>query len=364
MSTGLAVGLHILAYGGEKPVPFQQGICESQALEPGIAGTFTRDAMKALVDAVGCNTEDLQSPATIACLRQLDTQTLLNASIATYQSDIAHNIGDIWLPAIDGDFLPAAPSQLVREHRFAKDVTTMMGWCEDDLTFFTDASIQTAEDTRNFISMYAGGVTKANIDTLLDLYPVSDFAAGPGSDPDKTLSAEFYRAARIFRDILMVCEPLWYGEHLAEAGSKVYFYDWNQTMLEPILESLTGVSGYGPIHTSEFAYIFGNLSHYDANGYPFHPTEADYKLRDRGSRSWTTFASTGKPGLCVKDTFEGFKPAFRGGDNDPGLFVVGGPHEGFSQVDGPGSHEQVRRQRLRERCAFINSPEMIEQLGV
>lgn len=354
--TGLAVGLHIMAYGGRKPVPFQQAICQSQALEPGITGNFTIDAMHALVDYVGCDATRLHSKETIACLRELNTETLLNASLATYKSDIAHNIGDIWLPVVDGDFLPAAPSTLVREGRFA-DVTAMMGWCEDDVSFYTDPAIKTAADTRNFISSYVSGLTSANVDKLLSLYPVSDFSA----DATATLSPEFFRSARIFRDILMTCEPLWYGEQLARAGNDVYLYDWNQTILEPILEQLTGLAGFGSIHTSEFAYIFGNLSHYDTNGYPFDPTPADYELVARGSRSWSTFAATGKPSLPGRDTFRGFRPAYPN-ERDVYVFVAGGPNEGLSPIDGRNSREAVRAQKLRERCAFLNSPQVIEQL--
>ncbi|KAL2158163.1 hypothetical protein VTH06DRAFT_4731 [Thermothelomyces fergusii] len=357
-SGGLAVGMHIMAYGGTKPVPFQQGICQSQALEPGITGNFTIDAMQALVDHVGCNATDLHSRETIACLRALDTETLLNASLATYRDDL--NIGDIWLPVVDNDFLPAAPSTLIREGRFA-NVTTMMGWCDNDLTFFTDPEIQTPEDTRNFIAGYATGLTSENVDKLLSLYPVSEFA-GAATD---TLSAEFFRASRIFRDILMACEPLFYAEHMGRAGNAVYLYDWNQTVLGPLLEQRTGRAGWGPIHTSEFAYVFGNLSHYDIDGYPFAPSRADYQLAVRGSRSWSTFAATGRPGSpgAAHDTFKGLGPAFPRGDDAAYIFVAGGPSEGLSAMDGPLSAPAVRAQRLRERCAFINSPEMIEQLG-
>lgn len=42
---GLAIGMQIMAYGASKPVPFQRGICESQALEGGITGNFTRVGM-------------------------------------------------------------------------------------------------------------------------------------------------------------------------------------------------------------------------------------------------------------------------------------------------------------------------------
>ncbi|KAM6530327.1 hypothetical protein FALCPG4_008451 [Fusarium falciforme] len=417
-SGGLAVGMQTLAYGGTKPAPFNQGICQSQALEPGITGNFTINAMKAVVDHVGCNLADLHTNQTVECLRNLDMDTLLNASLATYESDIAHNIGDIWLPVVDGDFLPAPPSQLLAEGRFS-NVTTMIGWCEDDVTFFTDTAIKTPEDTRKFISSYVSDVTESNIDKLLLLYPSFEFL----DNEEQGLSAEFYRSARIFRDILMVCQPAWYGERLASKRNEVFLYDWNQTILEPIIAEVKGTTGFGTIHTSEFAYIFGNLSHYNVSGYPFHPTLSDYSLRQRGSRSWSTFASTGKPGAPGRKTFQGFnvsypiapipyevdpddeeyvilstggkgarrvllpkfleqqskenethvyeglKSAWRKKVNDTNpvdkemyVFVIGGPNEGLSDFGGDKAHLAVKSQWLRKRCAFINSPEMIAQL--
>lgn len=345
--------MQIMAYGGSKPVPFQQGICQSQALEPGITGTFTIDAMKLVVDYVGCNTTDLHSDATIDCLRGFDTATLYNASLSTYSSDVAHNIGDIWLPVVDGDFLPDAPSQLIKDGRFA-NVTTMIGWSDNDVTFFTDGTIRTSNDSYTFISSYVPDVTSENVDKLLSLYSVTDF---PVDESTTSLSSEFFRSARIFRDIIMTCQPIWYGQHLAKAGNDVYLYDWNQTILDPILAQVYNESGLGPVHTSEFAYIFGNMSHYNTSGFVFDPTPADYKLRDRGSRSWSTFASVGKPSLEGHNTFKGFGLAFSK-KNGIDIFVAGGPHEGLSSVDAP----HLRAQKLRERCEFINSPEMIEQL--
>jgi carboxylesterase type B len=145
-SGGLSIGMQILAYGGTKPLPFQQGVAESQSLEPGITRNFTIDAMTAIADHVGCNSTSVHSPETVACLRQKDTNTLLQASIATYASDIAHNIGDIWLPVVDGDFLPDAPSQLIANGRIG-NVTFTTGWAEDDMNFYTNVSIVTAQDT-------------------------------------------------------------------------------------------------------------------------------------------------------------------------------------------------------------------------
>lgn len=356
-SGGLAVGMQIMAYGGSKPVPFKQGICESQANEPGITANFTIDAMQLVVDAVGCNKTALHSAETVDCLRGFDTETLLAASIDTYVADVAHNIGDIWLPVVDGDFLPAAPSQLIKEGRFGK-VTTMIGWCEDDLTAFTDTSIATDAQVYDFVQTYIPTMTSANVAALLDLYPISSFRPNEAAG----LPAQFYRAARIFRDILMVCQPLSYASALAARGNAVYLYDWNQTISDQVIEGLTGETGYGVIHTSDLEYVFGNLSLYDNGEYPFHATPADLALASRGSRSWSTFASTGKPGNRKgRDTFTGFTIAFPGKD-EIDVFVAGGPHEGLSPIDGPRALEALKVQGLREKCAFINSDEIIEQL--
>lgn len=349
-----------MAYGAERPIPFQQGICESQALEPGITGNFTNDAMRLVADAVGCNSSDLHSAQTVACLRKVDTQTLQDASTNTYQSDPAHNIGDIWLPVVDNDFLPAPPSQLINEGRFA-NVTIMIGWTDNDLTFFTPMDIRTENDTFDFVTSYVPDMTIDNIDRLLSLYPVSSFAANPSAN----LSAQFYRSARIFRDILMTCMPIWYGQNLAKMGNAVYYYDFNQTLLDEILAS-QGFPGLGPVHTSEFAYIFGNLSHYNVSGYPFNPSQSDISLRDGASRSWSTFASLGQPSLTRRDTLKDWDTAFTVSQNtnteNPEVYVIGGPNEGLSSISGPGAHAALRAQDLSDRCGFLNSPETIQQL--
>lgn len=122
----------------------------------------------------------------------------------------------------------------------------------------------------------------------------------------------------------------------------------------------------GVLHTSEFAYVYGNLSHYNGRGYPFDPTPEDFALERRGSRSWSMFAATGVPGEETtthdrREVFQGVKPAFE--DSRTWVFVSGGPNEGVSATEGNGAHSAIAAQRITERCAFINSPEMIEQMG-
>lgn len=225
---------------------------------PGITGDVTYEAMAKLTQAAACNTTALNSNATIACLRALNTDALLKYQTDTHSTGPEANIGDEWLPVVDGSFLPAPPSELLNQRRFA-NVSAMIGWCEDDTNPFVSTSITTDNDTRTFFSQYAPAMTNASLDGLLNLYPVSDFQANPTAN----LSAEFYRSGRILRDILMVCQPIFFGQHVTERGPEVYLYDQNQTILTPILDSLDS-PGLGVVHTSEFAYMFGNLSHYNS----------------------------------------------------------------------------------------------------
>lgn len=338
-----------MAYGGSKPLPFQQAICESQALEPGITGDFTRHAMQKLADATGCNDTDLQSAETVSCLRNLSVHDLLQAQIDSHGDGSAQNVGDEWLPVVDGDFLPQKPSQLIREGGF-HSVPSIIGWTDTDTVPFV-GNPQTDADVVKFFSAYLPGFTTTNVHKLLALYPPDEFTGVPAAN----LSASLFRAGRILRDILMTCQPIYYSRAISDAGSPVYLYDWNQTMLDEILV------GYGPVHTSEFAYVFGNLSHYDIDGFAYHPNASDFALKDRAAGSWASFVSRGKPSWPGHKAFKGWETAF-GQEGEVDIFIAGGPYEGLSAWDGPSAAEVLGVQKLRGRCAFINSPEIVEQL--
>ncbi|OAF99187.1 putative lipase [Paraphaeosphaeria sporulosa] len=371
-SGGLAVGMQLLAFGGEKALPYQRGICQSQALEPGITGNFTRDAMNKVIEYTKCNPGNgsTDSPDVIACLRSKDTQTLYDASATTYTGDIAHNIGDVWLPSVDGDFLPDAPSKLISEGRFG-DASYMFGWTQGDVNFFTDVTIRTEHDTKKFLETYLPKIdpfalttpgADPHITEYLSLYPVTDFAPPNGTN----LTAEFYRTARVFRDILMVCEPILLARALHKKEKRVYMYNFNQTLLDPIIASVYNISHMGVVHTSEFAYIYANLSHYNVSAYPFHPAQSDYDLAQRASRSWARFAYAGDPSPAAGpfDEAEARGPGYT--PRRPGhtyVYTIGGPEEGLWPLDGEGSVEAVRVQGLEEKCAFFNDAEFIRRAG-
>lgn len=118
-SGGLAVGIQMLAYGATKSFPFQQAICESQCLEPGVTGNFSLHATYRTAIEVNC-TENFNNTAGVECLRNVPMEQLLKAQIETHSASFKQNQGDSWLPVPDGDFIPDAPSKLIAEKRIGK----------------------------------------------------------------------------------------------------------------------------------------------------------------------------------------------------------------------------------------------------
>ncbi|KAF2083610.1 alpha/beta-hydrolase [Saccharata proteae CBS 121410] len=380
-SGALSVSLQILAYGGSKGAPFHGAIIESTALEPTMTSNLTLDTFNAVSELSGCSSGDPQSDETLECLRSLPFESLLNTTIAQQDSTSDDNDGDTYLPAVDGDFLPKAASQLTKEGLFTP-MPVIIGWTEDDATLFTPEDITTSADTLAFMKLYWPALTNSSLSTILSLYPTTDFSANPSAN----LSAEFYRSAQIFRDILLTCPSFYFGHAMASKCESipspyplpnattnasnsstcpnVYLYIQNQTILDPYLASI-GNPGLGVIHTSELPYVFGNLSLYNVSN-AYDPNPSDFSLMHQISRSWSSFSNFGEPTVAGKDTLRGWGPAYKsgggGGVMDASVYVIGGPGEGMSRLEGRGAKEAVGRQRLVERCGFFNSEEVVRQL--
>ncbi|KAH7330167.1 Alpha/Beta hydrolase protein [Rhexocercosporidium sp. MPI-PUGE-AT-0058] len=388
-SGGLSVATQVLAYGGSKEAPFQRAICESTALEPGMTSNITLDSFNGVAYGTGCVQGDPQSSDTLECLRALPMETLLNITLTQANSNSSVNAGDVYLPTVDGDFLPAPASELIRTGRFTP-VPFIGGWTMDDFTLFTPTTITTEAETLDFVSTMYPSLTNASLSTILTLYPTSSFP----SNTTANLSSEFYRTAQIGRDILLTCPNFYLGHAIsqhhknfknqtrAQTGGKdapkpsVYYYVQNQTIFTPYLTS-RNKPGLGITHASELPYVYGDLTVFNTSAFQFHPKEADYALARRQSRSWSTFAYFGK--LVERgQTFKGWSEAYAYGRNGGGMmdakvFVIGGSEEGISGLGGKemngnananaNTNVGVEMQMLRERCGFFNSKEVIEQLN-
>lgn len=335
---------------------------QSTALEPTMTSNLSFNATSAIATAAGCNFTDAYStsPALINCLRSLPAETLLNLTLDFITETSANNDGDIFLPTVDQDFLPSLASKLVAEGKFPK-LKMMTGWMENDATIFTAQTIETDNDTRAFFEVYYPSLNSTTLTNLLNLYLITDFSANTTAN----LSAEFYRSAEIFRDILLTCPSFYFASAMAnkyynETQPPVYLYSGNQTILGNYLDS-SGLPGLGVIHTSELSYLYGNLSIFNVTnaglpGYHFAPSASDYELARQVPRSWSSFAATGHPSKG-NDTLPGWTSAYPDGKGDGIVYVIGGGDEGMN-----GNNTAMLKERLSERCGFLNSEEVIEQL--
>lgn len=360
-SGGLAVGMQIMAYGAKRPVPFSGAICESQAVEPDITSNVTRKAQTRILAKVDCNKFDYDSMEAVECLRQLPLQTLLHAQLDTAQDGLDSNVGDEWLPVVDHAFLPAAPSELIRQRRLA-NVSMMVGWMAQDAVPFT--TLGPKQGARTFLEEYAPALSSENRNKALALYPLSEFHSSYAPNGTVSVRAEVFRAARMFRDILFTCSAVSLAERVAQAGNPVFLFHQNQTILTAQQHS-QGEYGWGVVHTSEIAYVFGNLTYYLTNASDVNPVNfmpSDYELANRQSRSWSSFTALRRPSLEGHDTLQGWKEA-QFEDCNLGAFVVGGPTPGFAGTGGSApARRALESERLFERCQFWNSREVVQQL--
>lgn len=133
-----------------------------------------------------------------------------------------------------------------------------------------------------------------------------------------------------------------------------YLYDWEADRPSSTTLPVTGRAPamLEPIHTSEFGYIFGNLSLYSTT----RPTE--YTLDSRSSDQ----AAVHVPQHRQPKPQEATTPS-----RDSHRWTCS---SWAARTKGPSAigrtlvrltMQSVRRQRLRERCGLLNAPEMKEQ---
>jgi carboxylesterase type B len=160
------------------------------------------------------------SKETLDCLRSLPLETLLEAEITVRMTDSLTESGlEVFIPLVNGDFLPEAPSKLFAQGRFAK-APMIAGWAEDDGTIFTPQNTTTEEEAISFVE--SGPFlpdTDIYIKALFSSYqPINSFQpAGTAS-----LSPAFYQMARIEQEILFLCNALFMASKVTPPEQKTH----------------------------------------------------------------------------------------------------------------------------------------------
>ncbi|KAK0714038.1 Alpha/Beta hydrolase protein [Lasiosphaeria miniovina] len=400
-AAGTMTALQLVAYGGCKGVPFTQ--VWTMSGPPGTALNMSSDATeahtRAVAEKLGCAHGGDES--TLACLRQLPMEQLLDAAVA-YSVENHPPMGLFtFIPSVDGDFFPDRTSTLYRSGRFAKGIPTVLSWTHDDgATQAGPASMfQSEDDMKSRIQAFAHALTDDDHAELFALYAAADFApeaaayasSKQASDPDVPI--HWFRISRLLRDLLFTCSSLDLGHEMARqspVSDWVRTYSLNQTMLTPLFRA-AGMPYLGTPHGSDMNYVMAGVA-------PEIPdvSAADAQLARDMVGAFAQFAYTGSPETAGGESGLGaWPPAFPGAKEGEELAsvvvqVVGGPlgtgpalvqhagdgHERVPDDDGMqvplaggiefGDVSAVRRrelgrQKLFQRCAFINS--LAEKLG-
>ncbi|KAK3994928.1 hypothetical protein QBC44DRAFT_36425 [Cladorrhinum sp. PSN332] len=423
-SGGTFTSLHLISYGGKKGVPFTRAWAMSGP--PGTAlnmtSGMTEHHTRAVAEKVGCQhsintTEDDGSDdgsSLLRCLRQIPLEELTEKAMEYSVANRPPSGLFTFIPSVDGDFIPASQTSLYRSGSFVSGIPFVYGYTQDDgaLNVGPASLYSTEEDMIPVIKSVAPSITSDSLAHLLALYPASDFEQEVSNynsrrkqDTDPEVSAQYFRASRIMRDLLFTCSSLDFGRHMAAAAaaaaadaaaeshkngiknSKVYIYALNQSMLAPIFAG-AGMPYIRVPHGSDTNYLFDGV-------FPEgEVSKGDKKLSREVAGRFVEFAWGGRPGKGWPEAFSSKEEGFE-------LMVVGGPwgsgsvkvrrdgkdkkKEGLAEMEsgeegeGEGRIDQVRlgemrsresrererqvlRERLLERCEFVNS--LNRELGI
>ncbi|KAF7979258.1 hypothetical protein HWV62_42932 [Athelia sp. TMB] len=350
---GTGVGLQLTAYGGTQGVAFRRAIMQSgsPAADQGVSGNVSTANTAAVAQSVNCTGADA-----LACLRALPMETLLKATIA-WAYAVAPPFGfSTFFGVVDGDFIPEAPSVLVKTGQFARDVSVIVGWNADDSSFFTSPTISTDADVAASLNQFPA-LKNSTIARILDMYPVAEFAGAVM--PNDIVTAQYYRASRILRDLTVTCVAVDLAFHVAqyaERGATARLYDLNQTALSTLYVA-DAMPYLGVSHFSDIPYIFDEVDFFPGS------TAADQALARAMAGSWAAFAANGDPAhvKAANGTTLGEWPvAFGGGakGDAPTEFVVnviGGPAAGPDTVTAQNGTGSLAAEKLAVRCAYLNT---------
>ncbi|KAI0430422.1 alpha/beta-hydrolase [Xylaria sp. FL1042] len=306
-----AVGQLLMSYGGRTDGLFHRSIQESgSAATAWYNGSdWYQPIYDKIVDQAGC----AQAIDTLKCLRTVDYETifpLLNSSAVT---------GPGWYPTVDGDIIPAYPTTLLHQARFAH-IPHLYGTNSDEGTDNAPVGvINTDADLRTYLQQDTGfGFPPSTIARIMQLYP-DDPAQGipldTGAERFADKGYQYKRVAAIVGDVFYHAPRLVDARAYAERAP-TFVYRFNTRPLAAYANSdydntTTAASaatgggggngnGNGNV-TVTLAPAYKGVAHFSEVGFVFaNPTSVGpwpgYRALSREmSERWIRFAHTGDP---------------------------------------------------------------------
>jgi carboxylesterase type B len=340
------VGLQLTAYGGKHGAPFHRAIMQSGAAttDTGANSNISATAYAAVAALTNCTHSGPGSAETLACLRNLPLETLLNATF-TYAIAKDPPFGfSVYFPVVDQDFIPAAPSQLLQTGQFSKHISVVNGWTTDDGSLFTPTTVTDDSTVTAFLITNFPGFTTSTIARILALYPVSDFESEVL--PDDTVNAHFYRASRIFRESKFTCPCIDLSYNVMKySNAKARLYQLNQTVFTSLFSSI-GSAYLGVSHASDIPYVYNEVTSYSNSS-------SDKLLAAQITGNWSAFAATGMPTDATAwpvaySRVDYFSPT----PQKAVVNILGGPYAGPTKISIDSQEGPLGMEKILLRCAF------------
>ena len=315
-------GLLITTFGGNPSYPFQQAIMESGATtaDADITDEYSANNTSAVSKAVNCTSPSGDSRAEMSCLRAVPLATLLTTAVdfEYKKNPLSFNV---FKPSSPDPFIPDSPSHLLASGRFRHNTNILTGWNENDGSLFADPTISTEADLRTFLKSQWSGLSTANLQTLQNLYPTSDYTA----DPSENVTAQYFRTAAMERDQGMTCPSLLITTSMSQHSNhntSSYLYAFNASEFTSIFAQDNAMY-LGVSHFSDIPFVFGQVTSGPLAG-----------LDDQISGAWAAFAMHDDPSRAKG--LDGWAAAERGGNaggNRYNVRILGGTRDGQALID-------------------------------
>ncbi|KAL4783857.1 Alpha/Beta hydrolase protein [Aspergillus varians] len=272
---GGSVVNQMILHGGQSNPPFAAAIAEYPWTQTYHDAPTIEAQYNELLDVAGCDN--------LACLRALPSDQLVNASQTVYLTAWAnknYGFGDFYFtPSVDGKVVQGLPSEEIKAGHFSK-VPFLTNRAPHEGILFSQMTMKEESEIQPDLEKYWGVTNETFYQTLLDLYPASDFTSPPTGAPHAivslteqgNLTSVFFRRAAIIGDYSIVCPTNDYATALSAQGVPVYKMAFNAgTQLHAstlaYLFAADSVSGNPTLSAQMKEWFISFIMHRDPNAY-------------------------------------------------------------------------------------------------
>ncbi|KAI9171239.1 putative secreted lipase [Paramyrothecium foliicola] len=187
-----SVAMHLASYGGRDDGLYAGAIAESVFFPAQPTVPELEYQLNRTMEEAGCSREHDR----MQCLRGKSKKTLQRLNHPSPFPGQFINPFFYWTPCIDGDFLQDLPYRLFERKQFVK-VPLLAGSCSNEGSIFAPHDASTVHDVVNFFKINYPGLTAADVEKLLFLYPI---------EPALPFHGQWYpSAARAFGESTFIC---------------------------------------------------------------------------------------------------------------------------------------------------------------